>query len=62
MAFGKFIFECDEDNIVLAMRAAKKLSQDETNKECLVAFGEDGEIQMFGRKLKRSISVKQVKP
>lgn len=62
--FGKFIFECDEDNIVLAMRAAKNLINRPSERECLVSFGETSrvEVEMFARRLKRSISVKQVKP
>lgn len=62
--FGKFIFECDEDNIVLAMRAAKNLINRPGERECLILFGETArtEVEMFARRLKRSISVKQVKP
>ena len=62
--FGKFIFECDEDNIALAMRAAKNLINRPHDRECLVSFGETNrtEVEMFARKLKRSISVKQVRP
>ena len=63
MAFGKFIFECDEDNIIHAMRAAKNLISRAGERECFVCFGEQRvEVEMFARRLKRSISVKQVKP
>lgn len=63
-AFTKFIFECDEDNLILAARAAKSILHDQSTNECLLAFGDGKEtlVEMYGRRLKRSISVKQVKP
>jgi hypothetical protein len=62
MAFGKFIFKCDEENIVLAGRAAKHLMRDPSKSDCWMSYGENGEIEMYAERLKRSISVKQVKP
>jgi hypothetical protein len=62
MAFGKFIFRCDEENIVLAGRCAQHLLRNKDKKDCWMAYGDDEAIQMYGERLKRSISVKQVKP
>lgn len=62
MMFGKFIFRCDEENIVLAGRAAKHLMLNPSKSDCWMSYGENGEIEMYAERLKRSISVKQVKP
>lgn len=59
MSFGKFIFECDEENIVLAGKAAKHLLRDPSKSDCWMAYGDDEQIEMYARRLKRSISVKQ---
>ena len=61
--FGKFIFECDTENFDDAVYTAKELLES-SEKSCLTTSKVDGrpEVHMFGRKLKRSISVKQVKP
>lgn len=62
MAFGKFIFRCDEENIVLAGRAAQHLLRDPSKKDVWMAYGDNCEVEMYAERLKRSISVKQVKP
>jgi len=62
MAFGKFIFRCDEENIVLAGRAAQHLLRNPSKRDCWMAYGDDEAIQMYAERLKRSISVKQVRP
>ncbi|TWA89554.1 hypothetical protein [Bradyrhizobium stylosanthis] len=63
MPFGKFIFECDTDNFDDAVFAARELMES-SEKSCMITSKVDGRpaVCMFGRKLKRSISVKQVKP
>lgn len=62
--FGKFIFECDTENFDLAIDAAKYLLENPEHKDVVTSQSSGGEIQvsMFSRRLKRSISVRQVKP
>ena len=63
MAFGKFIFECEFDNIIVAGKAVKALEKYPDCKDIVISQGEgDDEIRMYARRLKRSISVKQVSP
>lgn len=61
--FGKFIFHCDLDNIILAKKAVQALEKYPDSKDILISAGEGrDEVQMYARRAKRSISVKQVKP
>lgn len=61
--FGKFIFECNTDYFDDAVFAAKELIGS-SERSALFTSKCDGhpEVHMFARRLKRSISVKQVKP
>jgi hypothetical protein len=61
--FGKFIFECDTEYFDDAVSAAKEILGSAEN-QCMTSavYSDGAEVQMFARRLKRSISVKQVKP
>lgn len=61
--FGKFIFQCDLDNIILAKKAVQALARHPDSKDIIISAGEGGdEVAMYARRLKRSVSVKQIKP
>jgi len=61
--FGKFIFECDLDNVIVAGKAVRALAKHPDSKDIIISQGDgDSEIRMYARRLKRSVSVKQIKP
>lgn len=63
MMFGKFIFECDSEYFDDAVDAARQMLHG-AEKQCMTTaqYSDGSEVHMFCRRLKRSISVKQVKP
>lgn len=61
--FGKFIIECDTEYFNDAVDAAKDMIlHKETEMMNTVEYGDGTVVRMWCRRLKRSISVKQVKP
>jgi hypothetical protein len=63
MSFGRFIFECSLENIVIAGKAVTWLQGRPDSKEVMISQGEgDDVVMMFAKRLKKSIRVQQVKP
>jgi len=61
--FGKFIIECDTEYFGDATDAAKEMIlHKEKEMMTTVEYGDGTTVRMFCRRLKRSISVRQVKP
>jgi hypothetical protein len=61
--FGKFILECDPEFFDDAVLAAREMLDCEQNSMISTAKYPNGtEVHMFIRRLKRSISIKQIKP
>jgi hypothetical protein len=60
---GRFIFECDTENLIVAGKAVKWLQERPDSKDVMISQGEgDNTVMMFAKRLKRSIRVQQVKP
>ena len=60
---GRFIFLCDLDNIIVAGKAVKALVNHPESKDIVISQGEgDSEIRMYAKRLKKSFSVRQIKP
>jgi len=60
---GRFIFECETENLIVAGKAVKWLQARPESKEVLISQGEgDDTVMMFAKRLKKSIRVQQVKP
>lgn len=60
---GRFIFECETENLIVAGKAIKLLQARPESKHVMLSQGEgDSEIIMFAKRLKKSIRVQQVKP
>ena len=60
---GRFIFECETENLIVAGKAVKWLQARPESKNVMISQGEgDSEIIMFAKRLKKSIRVQQVKP
>lgn len=60
---GRFIFECETENLIAAGKAVKWLQERPDSKEVMItqAEGDEG-VMMFAKRLKKSIRVQQVKP
>jgi len=60
---GRFIFECDPDNLIVANKAARALLNRPGERDVMIMQGDgDDEVMMFAKRLKKSIRVQQVKP
>lgn len=61
---GRFIFLCDTEHFAVACDAAKYLLENPEHKQVATTSKRDGkqEVMMFASRLKKSISVRQVKP
>lgn len=61
---GRFIFLCDTEHFDVAYDAARYLLENPEHKEVATTSKTDGnpDVMMFAKRLKKSISVRQVKP
>jgi hypothetical protein len=60
---GRFIIECDPEHLDVAKRAIVFLQvHTEQNEVLSTSHGMDKDVQMFAKRMKRSISVRQVRP
>lgn len=62
---GRFIFMCDADHFDVAVEAAKYLLENPDHKDAITTQmdGDGGNrVAMFAKRLKKSISVRQIHP
>lgn len=62
---GRFIFHCDPEHFDVAEDAAKYLMENPEHRDVVTSQTDgDGKIQvaMFAKRLKKSITVRQVRP
>lgn len=60
MSVVRCILVCDEDNPVMASRAVQFMLKNPERRDAFLAYGSD--VEMYSKRLKRSIRVQQVKP
>jgi hypothetical protein len=60
---GRFIFECETENLNVAGKAVQWLQEFPDSNEVVISQGEgDATVWMFAKRLKKSIRVQQVRP
>ncbi len=66
MSFVRCILHCDDENLILASRAVQYMLQKPEKRDALLIYGVDenaeNRIEMYAKRLKKSIRVQQVKP